>query len=433
MPRGRRLTAATNEPCHSSNQRLRRDEPITSWVAFSARANLTSASAVDWPTTSWTVPPSSRSELALIVERGRLGAVADQAVAGHDVDADQVTADAAGHPRRPADQPVAAGRAGDADDDPLAGLPHLGDAVALEVVGERVLDPVGDPEQRQLAQRAEVARPEVVAQRGVDPLGGVDVAVRHAPAERLGRHVDELDLVGPPHDRVRHGLALGDAGDPGDDVVERLEVLDVQRRDDVDAGVEQLLDVLPALLVARARARWCGRTRRRARPSAGARGSRRGPSPRSPCRGTRRAGAGHLEVTELLLGEDPAVGLDEADHDVGAAVGRRYALVEHRVGLADARSGAEVDAERARAPCAQSRLVQRSPSRPPVISSRARLSEQHVDGRFAEHAEGPAGGVLVDHVVDDVERRGRGPSATRAPAGGRWRPRCAGRARSPTR
>ena len=43
------------------------------------------------------------------------------------------------------------------------------------------------------------------------------------------------------------------AGDAGDDVVERLEVLDVERRDDVDAGVEQLLDVLPALLVARPR------------------------------------------------------------------------------------------------------------------------------------------------------------------------------------
>ena len=52
------------------------------------------------------------------------------------------------------------------------------------------------------------------------------------------------------HHRVRHRLLLGHAGDPLDDVVERLEVLEVDRRDDVDAGVEEVLDVLPALGVA---------------------------------------------------------------------------------------------------------------------------------------------------------------------------------------
>ena len=102
---------------------------------------------------------------------------------------------------------VAAGRAGDRDDDPLAGLPRPVDAVGLAVLLERLVDPVGDPQQRELAQRAEVARPEVVGERGVDLLGRVDVAVRHAPAERLGRHVDQLDLVGGAHDRVGDRLA----------------------------------------------------------------------------------------------------------------------------------------------------------------------------------------------------------------------------------
>ena len=84
---------------------------------------------------------------------------------------------------------------------------------------ERLVDPVGDPEQRELAQRGEVAGAEVVRERGVDPLGRIDVAVRHAAPQRLGRHVDQLDLVGPPHDLVGHRLALLDAGDPLDDVV----------------------------------------------------------------------------------------------------------------------------------------------------------------------------------------------------------------------
>ena len=87
----------------------------------------------------------------------------------------------------------------------------LGDAVGLHVALEGLLDPVGDPQQRELAEGGEVAGPEVVGERGVDPLGRVDVAVGHAPAQRLGAHVDELDLVGAAHDRVGHGLALLDA------------------------------------------------------------------------------------------------------------------------------------------------------------------------------------------------------------------------------
>ena len=127
------------------------------------------------------------------------------------------------------------------------------DAVGLAVLLERLVDPVGDPHQRELAERAEVALPEVVGERGVDLLGRVDVAVRHPAAQRLRRHVDELDLVGGPHDRVGDRLLLLDPGDLLDDVVHRLEVLHVDGGDDVDAGVEELVDVLPALLVARAR------------------------------------------------------------------------------------------------------------------------------------------------------------------------------------
>ena len=63
---------------------------------------------------------------------------------------------------------------------------------------ELLVDLVGQPQQRELAQGGEVADPEVVAQGGVDLVGLVDVAVRHPPAQRLGGHVDELDLFGGP-------------------------------------------------------------------------------------------------------------------------------------------------------------------------------------------------------------------------------------------
>ena len=115
----------------------------------------------------------------------------------------------------------------------------------------RLVDLVGDPEQGELTERGQVADPEVVPEGGIDLLGCVHVPVRHPPSQSLGRHVDQLDLVGRPYHRVRHPFPLRHPGDLLDDVVERLEVLDVDGRDDVDAGREQLLDVLPALLVAR--------------------------------------------------------------------------------------------------------------------------------------------------------------------------------------
>ena len=216
--------------------------------------------------------------------------------------------------------------------------------MAFAVLAERLVDPVGDPEQCELAQRREVAGPEVVAERGVDLLGLVDVAVRHAAAERLRRHVDELDLLGLAHDRVGDRLALRDAGDALDDVVHRFEVLDVERRDHFDARREQLLDILPPLLVAGSRNirvrelvdehdLGCPSEDRidihlleRLVPVLQA-------SPRND-----------LQVGDLFRGAFATVGLDETDDEVGAAVLAATALVQHREGLADAGCCPEVDA-----------------------------------------------------------------------------------------
>ena len=84
-----------------------------------------------------------------------------------------------------------------AQNPPEAALPKLRKAlrVAEREQGEgefdECLDAVGEPQQGDLSQGREVADPEVVGQRGVDLVGTVDVAVRHAPPQRLGRHVDE--------------------------------------------------------------------------------------------------------------------------------------------------------------------------------------------------------------------------------------------------
>ena len=107
----------------------------------------------------------------------------------------------------PTDHGLAVGDAGEPDDDPLPCLPGVGDAVGLAVAVQGVVDAIGHPQWR-LAERAEVAGAEVVGQGGVDLLGRVDVAVGHAPAQRLRCHVDQLDLVGGA-DHVRERSRAG--------------------------------------------------------------------------------------------------------------------------------------------------------------------------------------------------------------------------------
>ena len=61
------------------------------------------------------------------------------------------------------------------------------------------------------------------------------------------REVDELDCIGAVEDGIGHRFADAHASDLRDDVVEALDVLDVEGRIDVDAAIEQLLDVEIAL------------------------------------------------------------------------------------------------------------------------------------------------------------------------------------------
>ena len=108
-----------------------------------------------------------------------------------------------------ADEGVALGAAGQGDHDAFAGFPGAFDVVVAAVPVELLVDLVGQPQQRELAQGGEVADAEVVAQGGVDLVGLVDVAVGHPPAQRLGGHVDELDLFGAADHGVGDGLAAG--------------------------------------------------------------------------------------------------------------------------------------------------------------------------------------------------------------------------------
>ena len=147
------------------------------------------------------------------------------------------------------------------------------------------------------------------------------------------------------HDRVGDRLLLLDTRDLLDDVVHRLEVLDVDGGDHVDPGVEQLVDVLPALLVAGAR-------------DVGVRELVDEDAFRLPGEHgvdvhlfEGRAAVLHLparhdlEVADLRGGVRAIVRLDEPDHDVGTAFVRSLTFVEHREGLPDAGRSTQVDAK----------------------------------------------------------------------------------------
>jgi hypothetical protein len=153
-------------------------------------------------------------------------------------------------------------------------------------------------------------------------------------SQRFGRHVHELDLLGLAHHCVGNGLVLLDPGDLLDDVVHRLEVLDVDGGDDVDAGVQQRVDVLPTLLVGAARS-----VRVRQFVDEGDLGTSRqhrlevhllepGTAILS------RDSGHHLEVAHLGRGEGAVVSLDVTNNDVGAPLATSPTLVQHAVGLA---------------------------------------------------------------------------------------------------
>jgi hypothetical protein len=169
--------------------------------------------------------------------------------------------------------------------------------------------------------------------------------VRHPAPQRLRAHVDQLDLVGGADHVVGDGLALPDPRDLLGDVVERLEVLDVDGGDHLDAGLEQDLDVLPPLLVRAARDVGVGELVDQHDVGASLE-DRLDVHLLLDGAAVGDLLARHdLEALELALGLRPAVRLDVADDQVGAPLDAAVALVEHGVGLADARRCAEVDTQ----------------------------------------------------------------------------------------
>ncbi len=232
-----------------------------------------------------------------------------------------------------------------ADQDTLGHRPRAADGMRAHVGLHLVVDALGGVTERELTERGEVARREVVGERALGRGAEVDLALLRRRIRSSRRQVDELDLVGALEDAVGDGLAHSHAGDLGDDVVQALEVLDVDRGVDVDAGLEQLLDVGVALGVTAAL-------------DVGVR-----ELVDQHDRGTARQDGVEVHLVERLLavldgplGDDletleerlglgSAMGLDHPDDDVDALALPLTRRLEHGVGLADPGGGPHEDAQ----------------------------------------------------------------------------------------
>lgn len=138
-------------------------------------------------------------------------------------------------PRGTADQCLALRPAAQGHQDALPGLPGSDDAMFRAVALQPFLHPVGQPQQGDLAQGGEVTDPEVVSEGGLDAVRRIDVAMDQAAAEHLRWQVDQFDLVGPAGHLVGQGLPLGNPRDLPYHVVEGLQVLDIERGDNIDS------------------------------------------------------------------------------------------------------------------------------------------------------------------------------------------------------
>ena len=225
-------------------------------------------------------------------------------------------------------------------DDPLLAGPDVLHLVQGQPLG---LDVLGHLAQADLAQRRQVLDPEEVVEGGLDVLAGVDLAGAQARDQRLGGEVDQHDLVGRAEHRVGHRLAHRDPGQLGDPVVERLQVLDVDRGEDVDPGRQHVGDVLVALPVLEPRRVGVGElVDQRQLRAAGE--QRRQVHLLDVDVAVGDAAARHHLEPERLVGRLLAlVRLQVADRHVAAGGGFGVALLQHPVGLPHAGRHAEED------------------------------------------------------------------------------------------
>ncbi len=203
--------------------------------------------------------------------------------------------------------------------------------------------------------------------------------------------IDQHHLVGTVEGTVGHRLPDPDPGDPADDIVEALEVLHVDCGVDIDAGREQLLDILPAFWMARSRnvgmRQLVDQEHGRSTPE----GRIEVEFPERSAGVSDRFERKDLQPFEQGRRLAPFMGLDDPHHHIEPLLTQLSRGRQHGVGLTDPGTGAEEDFELAPSGPrllqlgAQHQLVR---IRPRIVRSTTRDHES----RYSESSDSPASG-----------------------------------------
>ena len=220
-------------------------------------------------------------------------------------------------------------------------LPQRRYRAVAPVFQHLLIDPIRGAAQGQFAQGDQVSLAEEILDRAFGLVREVDLAFLEALQQFIGWQVDQHHFIGGVEYMVGHGLPDADSGNAADHIIKGFQVLDVDRRIDVDAGRQQFVHVLPALGMARALDVGMGQFVHQ-------------DEFRRACQGTidvellqHLVAVRHVLQRQALqsihqgLGFLPAVGFHHADDHVGTLLRPLARGGQHGVGLADAGRRAE--------------------------------------------------------------------------------------------
>ena len=173
----------------------------------------------------------------------------------------------------------------------------------------------------------------------------VHLSLAQAGLELLHSHIDVHDFIRTIEERIGNRLAHADTRDATDRIVQRFEMLDIHGGEHTDAGNEQVEHVLVALLAPTARGIGVGELVDDAHLWLACEDRVDIHLFEHDAAVLDLAFRNDLEVAYLRVGVGAPVGLDEPDDDVNALAAEGVRILEHRIGLADARRGADINAQ----------------------------------------------------------------------------------------
>ena len=287
-----------------------------------------------------------------------------------------------------------------ANQDTTACRPRALDGARTHVTLQVRIDALHRYAHGKLAQDQQVAASEEILDGALCFFGNVHLAFVQPLGQLFGRKVDQLDFIGCLEHAVGQALAHFDTGNALDEIVETLEVLHIECCEHIDAGIQDLFDVLVTLFVATA-------------GNIGVSELVYERELRLACQ--QRIEVELIEITAAILnatarqcrqarekrvGLRPAVGLHDADDDVDALSSASLRDRKHLVRLADAGRGTEKDLQPSTAlvPALGEQCIRRgsfffhdvrltSFSRSWKLLVQVEVEQQHVDTRRTEESE----------------------------------------------